>query len=124
MTYSIDLRERVVAFVSKGGSKVEACERFGVARSTVYEWLNMPDLTPKVHGPRFRKLDREALRRHVRDYPDALIRERAVHFGLSQTAMWYGLKQLRLSVKKNTAVPGKKRREKNRLSAKAARHRS
>ena len=32
--------------------------------------------------PRRRKLDREALRAHVRDQPDALLRERVVHFGV------------------------------------------
>ncbi|MDR1282651.1 MAG: transposase, partial [Opitutaceae bacterium] len=30
--YSLDLRRRIVEFVERGGSKVEAAERFGVGR--------------------------------------------------------------------------------------------
>jgi transposase len=108
MTYSIDLRTRVVAFVAKGGSKIEASDRFGVSRKTVYNWLAKEDLRPKAHGPRRRKLDRQALRAHVATHPDALIRERAAHFGVSQTSIWHGLNQLRISVKKNAAVSRKK----------------
>jgi len=124
MTHSMDLRLRVVAFVSKGGSKVEAAQRFSVSRATVYGWLGRTDLSPKVHGPRQRKLDKASLLRHVRNHPEALLRERAAYFGVHINAIWEALQKLNIRFKKNAALPGTKRGKKNSVSAKAARHRS
>lgn len=103
MTYSIDLRQRVVAYAQSGVSQVEAAQVFGVTDRTLRHWLKREDLTPKQHGPRRRKLDKEALRAHVRDYPDALLRERAAHFGVCVNAIWVALKQMQIG-KKNYAL--------------------
>ena len=65
MTYSIDLRKRVVEFVSEGGSKAEASRRYEVSLWCVDDWCKREDLAPKVHSLRQRKIDKEALRRHV-----------------------------------------------------------
>ena len=102
MTYSIDLRERVVDFVQAGGSKSEACRRFSVCRQTVYNWLLRDDLSPKPHGRRQRKLDWDALRQHVEQYPDLLLRERASHFGVHISSIAYALRQMRVTHKKSS----------------------
>ena len=47
MTYSEDLRERVVEFVRAGGSKSKAAEQFKVSRWCVYDWLSRKSLEPK-----------------------------------------------------------------------------
>ena len=39
MSYSIDLRERVIKFIENGGSKMEAVRTFSVCRVTIYSWL-------------------------------------------------------------------------------------
>lgn len=104
MTCSLDLRRRALAFIENGGSQVEASRVFGVTTRTLYNWLQRKeDLAPKVHGQRVRKLDKEALQAHVRDYPDALLRERAQHFGVHINAVWVALKQLQI-VKKTTEI--------------------
>jgi transposase len=60
MTYSTDLRERVIAFVNEGGSKIEASQRFKVTRKTVYNWLNTNGLEPKRYErKKSRKVDWE-----------------------------------------------------------------
>jgi len=59
MTYSIDLRETVMSFISDGGSKSEAVRLFKISRDTIYRWLNAEDLAPKKHGFRNRKLDKK-----------------------------------------------------------------
>ncbi|NKB80518.1 MAG: hypothetical protein GKS05_01200 [Nitrospirales bacterium] len=38
-TYSVDLRERPVAFVLKGGSRGTPCEIFQIGENTLYRWL-------------------------------------------------------------------------------------
>lgn len=104
MTYSIDLRERVVNFVDSGGSKAEASRRFEVSLWCVNDWCNREDLAPKVHGQRNRKIDKEALRRHVAQYPDALLRERAELFGVHVNAVWSMMRKLKLTHKKSDAL--------------------
>ncbi len=103
MTYSVDLRERAIGFVKQGGNKADAARIFGINRQTLYNWLSAPDIQPKRCGPRSRKLDKVALAAHVRDYPDALLRERAEHFGVHVNAIWVALRTLDMR-KKNDAL--------------------
>ena len=101
MTYSVDFRKKVVAYVRNGGGQAEAARRFDISLWCVRDWLARKDLQPQQKGvPRRRKLDKEALRAHVRDYPDALLRERAVHFGVRINAIDVALKTMKLTHKK------------------------
>jgi len=110
MTYGVDLRERVVGFVRDGGSKSEAACRFGVSRWCVYDWLSRETLEPQKQGsPGPWKLCPAELKAHVEAYPDAYQHERALDLGVSDYAVWYGLKRLKMSRKKNASVSGKKR---------------
>ena len=108
MSYSIDLRKKVVEYVNGGGSKAEASRLFGVARSCVYDWLSRKDLKPKKHGRRKRKLDWAALEKHIEDYPDLLLRERAAHFGVRIYSLQYACGKMRISHKKNLSLRRKK----------------
>jgi len=103
MTYSLDLRKKAVSFISDGGSKSEAMRIFKISRDTIYRWLNADDLCPKVHGSRNRKIDKVALRKHIEDYPDMYLRERAEVFNVSLSAIHYALKKMRI-VKKRTPL--------------------
>jgi transposase len=101
MTYSVDFRKKVAAFVRDGGGQAEAARRFGISLWCVRDWLQRKNLAPQQKGvPRQRKLDKEALRAHVRDYPDALLRERAVYFGVYINAIHVAMKQMKLTHKK------------------------
>lgn len=111
MTYSVDLRERVVAFVREGGSKTEAAKRFKVSRWCVYQWLVRETLVANKQGITAPwKLDPEALKAHVTEHPEAYQYERAIALGVSEYAIRYGLKRLGISRKKNATVPRAKRR--------------
>ena len=110
MSYSADLRKRVVSYVEAGGSKSEAARRFDVSRRTVYNWLALVELSPKPRARHARKFDIHALRRHVKEYPDAILSERAQQFGVSISTIWYHLNQMKFSrrnhqrIKKEIAV--------------------
>ena len=104
MTYSIDLRKRVAGFVAAGGRKAEASRRYEVSLWCVTDWCKRADLRPKAQGRRHRKLDWEALRQHIQEHPDALLRERAAQFGVHIHAIWYACHQMQISHKKNDAV--------------------
>ena len=107
MTYSEDLRKRVVEFVKNGGSKSKAARLFGVSRWCVYDWLSRESLMPKKQGcPGAWKLDLAALAAHVEHSPDAYQRERTEVLGVSQYTICVSLKRLGFK-KKRFATPKK-----------------
>ncbi len=108
MTYSLDLRKIVVGFVNGGGSKAEASRRFGISLWCVNDWCKRDNLAPAPHPLRHRKLDKEVLHRHVQLYPDALLRERAGHFGVHINAIWYSMRKMKLTHKKSDAIQREK----------------
>lgn len=103
MSYSKDLRERVIRFVQEGGSKVDAARVFKIGRGTVYLWLTNP--IAKKTGPKASfKLDWSKVKSRVETSPDVFIKELAAEFNVSNTAIWYALKRLNLPRKKNVAL--------------------
>ena len=109
MTYSLDLRQRVVDFVKNGGSKAEASRVYEVSIWCVYDWCKRKELAPKqLPERRNRKLDWKELRRHVQEHPDALLRERAEYFGVHTSAIGYACKQMKLTPKKNATLQAEK----------------
>ncbi len=50
MTYRVDFREKVVAFVRNGGGQAEAARRFDISLWCVRDWLVRQDLRPQQQG--------------------------------------------------------------------------
>ena len=102
MSYSTDFRKCVLDFINNGGSKVAAERTFGISRRTIYNWLQAED--PFAHdkpGPKGpRHIDYEVLQEHVAAFPDATLKERAKHFGVSTHGIFYALKKLNITRKK------------------------
>jgi len=94
MTYPISFRRKVVSHVEEGMGKREAARLFKISPNTLYVWLCSPDLSPKQHGLRCGKIDKAALSAHVEAHPDALLRERADHFGVTTNAIWEMMRKL------------------------------
>ena len=106
MSYSLDMRERAIAYVRSGGSQVEASRIFGVTTRTVYNWLHgKTNPSGSKRKPYRSKLCKRVLEAHVRDYPDQLLRERAAHFGVTPQTIWHALRQLNIR-KKNDDLFG------------------
>lgn len=104
MTYSVDLRNRVVGFVVAGESKAEASRRYEVSLWCVNNWCRRKNLTPAPQFGRKRKLDWKALAQHIQENPDALLRERAKYFGVHMSAIGYATKQMKLTRIKNSEI--------------------
>ncbi len=108
MPYSIDLRQRVVNYVKQGGSVSKAAEIYQVSRATIYRWLGRDDLKPTVVTRRRRKLDWEALRKDVEQNPETKLSERARKFGVRVNAIFYALREMRITKKKGAEILGKR----------------
>ena len=103
MSYSLDLRKRVLDFLSNGGSKSEASHIYKVSRMCIYKWLVSAEdpLRREKPGPRGpHRLDYTALGQHVADFPDHTQLERAAHFGVSKSCIHYALGKLNITRKK------------------------
>ena len=104
MTYGLDLRERVVAHVLSGGSKAEASRFFKVSLWCVNDWISRKDISPRVYPRRSGKIDMQKLSQHIQNNNDAILREIAVEFSVTEQAIWYALRRLKITHKKNNAL--------------------
>jgi transposase len=113
--YSIDLRERVVAWVAKGRSTRATAKVFGVSVASVVKWSQRQRRTGsvapgKVGGHRRPLLlgEREWLLARLADQPDLTLRALLAELGergikVSYGALWLFLQRQGLSFKKNRA---------------------
>lgn len=96
MHYPITFRRKVLAHIEEGMSKREAARLFKISPQTLYNWLSRSDLNPALSKQRHRKIDKEALRTHVKENPQMLLRERAKIFGVSVPGLSIALKTMKI----------------------------
>ena len=110
MSYDSKYRRCALEYWAAGHSKRETAEVFKVSKYALQEWKSQlkstGELEPKKRRETWRKLDPEKLRAHVKEHPDAYLREIAEVFGCSETAVAKGLKRLKISRKKNHTLSG------------------
>src|SRR4028118_52401 len=104
MSYSLDLRKRVVDYVENGGRIAQSTGLFQVGRATIYRWLGRTELRAIKVKRRKRKLDWKALENDVKENPDARLIDRAKKFGVRPSAISYALKEMKITQKKNNFV--------------------
>ena len=104
MTYSYDLRTKVLAYLEKGGSKVEASQIFGMTRQTLFNWIkrqNQDCLAPsRKKERRPHKIEAEKLKAYIQEHPDAYLREIAQAFKATAVAVFYACRRLKITLKK------------------------
>ena len=103
MTYSIDFRRKVLSVREKEGLTIaQVAARFGVGVASVTRWIKRVDPHRTRNKPTT-KIDMAALAKDVIDYPDAFQYERAERLGVSRQGIYYALKRLNVSYKKNAS---------------------
>jgi transposase len=102
MCYSLDFRKRVFAVQKKEQlTFAETSKRFHVPMRTLFRWQQR--LEPKTtRNKPATKIDMVALQRDVERHPDKYQYERAREFGVTQGAIWFALRRLNISYKKNS----------------------
>jgi len=101
MSYSIDLRKKVLKFVSSGGTQLEAARHFNINPSTIYIWKKREELAPTPRKTWHNKINKQELIQYVNDNDDKLLREYAEHFGVHINAIWEALRRLKIRKKKH-----------------------
>ena len=101
MAYSLDFRKQV--FKIKRQEKLtfqQTSERFDIPARTLFRWQNRLEPKAKRNKPST-KVDMEILKKDVAQNPDHYQYERARKFGVGQSTIFYALKRLGISNKKN-----------------------
>jgi len=105
MAYDKKFREKVMMFLDKGNTAVKAHEIFGVSRSTMREWKKIQVETGKLEK---RPLDRTPskicpikLQAYITENPESYLREIAEEFNCTEPAVFYALKRINVTRKKN-----------------------
>lgn len=103
--YSLDLRERVLKYLENNNDKQAASRLFQVGIATIYRWIAKQKATGNVQPLRrpyaYKKIEDEKLIAYIEAYPDHFLSEIANHFGLTLQAIFYALKRLKITRKKN-----------------------
>jgi len=107
--YSEDLRKKVMKYIKRQGSQSEASKVFGISRTTIYRWSCLEresgSLKRRVRTKhRARRFTDEALKAYISKNPSATLKEMAKHFKVTATPIFYRLKLLNITRKKNTSV--------------------
>lgn len=101
MAYSLDFRRQVFKVKAQEGLTFqEVSDRFSIPIRTLFRWQNRIEPKTKRNKPST-KINMEELSKDVEDNPDYYQYERAKKFGVSQSAIFYALKRLKVSNKKN-----------------------
>jgi transposase len=104
MAYSEDYKIRAVEYYHEGHSREEVKRVFKVWPKTLRDWENriksgnLKPSYPKTRKPR--KLPPNELTAYVEQHPDAFLKEIAVHFSCSDTAVRKALRRLNITRKK------------------------
>lgn len=105
MSYSVELRERVLAYIEQGGKKVDASVLFNVCRPTINQWIKLKQetgsLEPPPLAPRsWRKINPDLLLSYINESPDKILDEYADHFKVTNSGIWRALNRNKITRKK------------------------
>ena len=108
MAYSVDTREMVFEYLSKGHTQEEAKRELGVSVASMTRWRKMlretGSLEDKEPQRNPRKLPDEELKAYVAEHPDAFFTEIAEHFNCSDEGVRKACKRLGITRKKKTRL--------------------
>ena len=105
MRYSEDLRKKVMHHLDKGHTIKATSELFGVGTTTIKEWKKLMaetgSLKPRSHKRKCSKICPDRLLAYINENPDRFLIEIAEVFKCTPQAIFYALKRLKITRKKN-----------------------
>ncbi len=111
MGYSKDFIACAAAYKDNNHTFKELREAFGIPAITYYDWKEKMEtgfeFGVKAKQERNRKIDKAALKQAVEEHPDKFLSEYAEQFHCSAPAIFYALKKMKITHKKNIHVQRK-----------------
>jgi len=104
MGYSVDLRERVVAYHAEGHTIEETSKVFKVGTTTISAWKKLLTETGRLEKKELERKPRiyesEKLRTYINENPEATLAEIAQEFGGSPSGAFDALEREKITLKK------------------------
>jgi transposase len=104
MAYSVDLRERVIAYLQEGHTQEETRVVFKVGTSTIKRWLSLLSETGSLEKGELERRPRiyesEKLNAYIEENPNALLCDVAEKFKGSKSGAFYALEREKITLKK------------------------
>jgi transposase len=104
MSYSKDLRERVLAYKAAGHTIKETSEVFAVGTTTIKAWKKLLSETGGVEKKELsrkpRKYESEKLRAYIAENPEATLAQIAAEFRGSPSGAFDALEREKITLKK------------------------
>ena len=116
MAYSIELRQKALAYLEQCNNISKVCIAYDISRNTLYAWIKKQeqgDLSCQSGGSRGFKVDRESLKAYVEQNPDAYLHEIATVFDCGTSTIFYALQSLGITYKKRPRPIKKKTHKKS-----------
>ncbi|CAM4374128.1 MAG: hypothetical protein LEGION0398_MBIBDBAK_00105 [Legionellaceae bacterium] len=110
MTYSIDFRRHVLTIKAEENlSFAETSLRFKIGKSSLVRWSTC--LGPKIKRDKpATKINMALLKQDIQSYTDSYYHERAQRLGVSKTGIYWAIKCMGISYKKNATASQSRRR--------------
>lgn len=99
MSYPIHFRKKILAKLEEGQSIRAVAQHFEIDKNTIVEWKKRIEIK-RTRPRKPSKVDDDALRADVEQYPDDYQYERAARFGCGTSTIGDALKRLNITVKK------------------------
>lgn len=99
MSYPIHFRKKILAKLEEGQSIRAVAQHFEINKNTIVEWKKRIEIK-RTRPRKPSKVDDDALRADVEQYPDDYQYERAARFGCGTSTIGDALKRLNITVKK------------------------
>jgi transposase len=110
MSYSEDLRKKVIDYIHSGHTQKSAQNVFKIGSTTIKRWLKQfketGSLKNKPLNRSHKKINPDTLFEYVTKHPDAYLREIAEHFNCSGEGIRKALKRLKITLKKKRLFTG------------------
>lgn len=119
--YSLDLREKVIKFLSLGNSQRLASQVFNISKTTVSTWFvrykKDGNYAPKKRLGAQPKIEISKFTKYVEDHPNSTTALIGKHFSMTANGARYWLKKLAFSYKKKP-LPTWKQAKTNEINTK------
>jgi len=108
MAYPVKMRERALEALRNGHTKKEINEMYGLGINTLKSWEKLEEETNSLENRpldrKFRKIDRDELRKFIEANPFATHGEAAVVFNCNESAIRKAKDKLGITRKKNSKI--------------------
>lgn len=95
MAHNVSKRAQILKFLANGNSVEDAVLEFEVGKSSIYRWLKLDDLKPRLNTPKHTKINMKLLEIYLINNPEYKLKDIAQEFNVSIPSVHNAIKRLK-----------------------------